>query len=114
MRDVIIAAEKKKHHATLRQCDTLRILLICVAVFASHSSKFHTMAKPLIYLNSPRVGDQADIFFIAENLFVEKLKIFHLHFRRQKFSFSYLKLAYLKLLCAQKQIQQRERRSRLN
>ena len=102
--------KKNKHHATLRECDTLRILLNCVAVFASHSSKFYTMAKPLIYLNSPRVGDQADIIFIAEILFLEKSKIFHLHFRRTKFSFLHPKLAWNLVLYAQKQTQQRERR----
>ena len=70
--------------------------------------------KPNTFLDSHDIGDQADIIFMAQILIFEKSIIFHLHFRRQKFSFSYLKLAYLKLLCAQKQIQQRERRSRLN
>ena len=63
------------------------------AVFMSHSSRFYTMAKQLIYLNSPNAGDQADILFIAKILFFEKSIIFHLHFRRHKFSFSLLKMA---------------------
>ena len=39
--------KKDKHHAVLSEFDTVRILLDCVAVFASYSSKSYTVAKPL-------------------------------------------------------------------
>ena len=93
LRDVIAA---KKRLQTLRQNKRMRYFdnfgqLRCC--FASNSSKCSRMAKPFVYLNSPRVGDQADMFFITEILFVEKSKNFHLHFWRGKFSFLHLKRA---------------------
>ena len=54
---------------------------------------FGRRVKPNTFLNSTKVGDQADILFIAKILFFEKSVIFHRHFRRHKFSFSYLKMS---------------------
>ena len=54
---------------------------------------FGPRVLPNTFLNSTKVGDQADILLIAKTLFFEKSIIFHLHFRRHKFSFSDLKMA---------------------
>ena len=43
--------------------------------------------------NEDEADDQADILLKAKTLFFEKSIIFHIHFRRHKFSFSYLKMA---------------------
>ena len=62
-------------------------------IHVHYGRSFGRRVKPNTFLNSTKVGDQADILLIAKTLFFEKSIIFHLHFRRHKFSFPYLKMA---------------------